>query len=138
MNKNSICSTVGLVGSSFLLQPVMAQAQKAPVESGDRPNIVIIVADDLGWGDVGFHQSSIKTPNLDRVAKQGIILDRFYTAPVSSPTRASVRRLFLLGANMDWTKPKRRLPMFLAMLVMNTGRLLANGISVMGVKLIIL
>lgn len=90
MNKNSICSTVGLVGSSFLLQPVMAQAQKAPVESGDRPNIVIIVADDLGWGDVGFHQSSIKTPNLDRVAKQGIILDRFYTAPVSSPTRAGL------------------------------------------------
>lgn len=90
MNKNTICSAVGLVGSSFLLQPVSAQRQKASIQKQERPNIVVIVADDLGWGDVGFHQSTIKTPSLDRMAKQGIILDRFYTAPVSSPTRAGL------------------------------------------------
>ncbi|MDR2146525.1 MAG: arylsulfatase [Tannerella sp.] len=55
-----------------------------------KPNVVIILADDLGWGDVGFHGSDIATPNLDRLAAKGIQLDRFYTAPVSSPTRAGL------------------------------------------------
>jgi len=55
-----------------------------------KPNVVIILADDLGWGDVGFHGSDIHTPNLDRIVKNGIELTRFYTAPVSSPTRAGL------------------------------------------------
>jgi arylsulfatase B len=55
-----------------------------------RPNIVIIVADDLGWGNVGFHGSDIRTPNLDRMAREGMELNRFYTAPISSPTRAGL------------------------------------------------
>ncbi len=54
------------------------------------PNIIIIVADDLGWNDVGFHGSVIKTPNLDRLASEGMELTRFYTAPVCSPTRAGL------------------------------------------------
>lgn len=54
------------------------------------PNIVIIVADDLGWGDVGFHNSDIPTPNIDRLADEGIILNRFYVAPMCSPTRAGM------------------------------------------------
>ena len=90
MNKNIVCSAIGLVGSSFLLQPVSAQKQKAPTQKQERPNIVIILADDLGWGDVGFHNSTVKTPNLDYIATQGIEMDRFYTAPVSSPTRAGL------------------------------------------------
>lgn len=55
-----------------------------------KPNIIIILADDLGWGDVGYHGSSIKTPNLDRLAKEGIELNRYYTAAVCSPTRAGL------------------------------------------------
>lgn len=55
-----------------------------------KPNIVIIVADDLGWGDVGYHGSVIATPNIDRLARKGIELDRFYVSPVSSPTRAGL------------------------------------------------
>lgn len=59
-------------------------------ERMDKPNIIIILADDLGWGDLGFHGSEIKTPNLDQLAKEGVILNRFYTAPVCSPTRAGI------------------------------------------------
>jgi arylsulfatase B len=56
----------------------------------DQPNILIIVADDLGWNDVGFHGSEIKTPSLDKLASEGMELTRFYTAPVCSPTRAGL------------------------------------------------
>lgn len=56
----------------------------------ERPNIVIVLADDLGWGDVGFHGSDIKTPCLDALAEEGVVLDRFYTAPISTPTRAGL------------------------------------------------
>ncbi|HXH98841.1 MAG TPA: sulfatase-like hydrolase/transferase [Sphingobacteriaceae bacterium] len=55
-----------------------------------KPNIIIILADDLGWGDVGYHGSDIKTPNIDRLAKEGIELNRYYTAAVCSPTRAGL------------------------------------------------
>lgn len=55
-----------------------------------KPNIIIILADDLGWGDVGYHGSSIKTPNIDQLAKEGIVLNRYYTAAVCSPTRAGL------------------------------------------------
>ena len=66
----------------------------------DRPNIVIVVADDLGWADVGFHGSPIETPNLDRLASEGMELSRFYTTPSCSPTRAALmtgRNAFRLG-----------------------------------------
>lgn len=53
-----------------------------------RPNIVIIVADDLGYSDIGILGSEIKTPNIDRLAKEGTLFTRFYTAPTCSPTRA--------------------------------------------------
>ncbi|MGH7959169.1 MAG: sulfatase-like hydrolase/transferase, partial [Opitutaceae bacterium] len=55
-----------------------------------RPNIVIIVADDLGWGDVGWHGSSIKTPQLDRLVRAGVELDQHYVSPMCSPTRAAI------------------------------------------------
>lgn len=55
-----------------------------------RPNVVVILADDLGWNDVGYHGSEIRTPNLDRLARQGVELDRFYVQPSCSPTRSSL------------------------------------------------
>ncbi len=58
--------------------------------SSSRPNIVILVADDLGWNDVGFHGSEIQTPTLDRLAHDGIIFDRFYAYSLCSPTRAGL------------------------------------------------
>ncbi len=54
------------------------------------PNILIILADDLGWNDVGYHGSHIQTPSIDRIAREGIELDRFYVQPTCSPTRVGL------------------------------------------------
>ncbi|AMV31024.1 Arylsulfatase [Pirellula sp. SH-Sr6A] len=56
--------------------------------SQDQPNIVHIVADDLGWKDVGFHGSDIRTPNIDNLAAHGAELTSFYAQPMCTPTRA--------------------------------------------------
>ncbi len=57
----------------------------------DRPNVVILLADDLGWADVGFHGGQqIATPSIDRLAREGTELRRFYTTPICSPTRAAL------------------------------------------------
>ena len=55
-----------------------------------RPNIVYIVADDLGWKDVGFRGSDIKTPNIDELARTGARLEQFYAQPMCTPTRAAL------------------------------------------------
>jgi arylsulfatase A-like enzyme len=55
-----------------------------------QPNIIFILNDDLGWGDVGYHGSPIKTPTLDGLAKRGVELNRYYTYAVCSPTRAAL------------------------------------------------
>jgi len=58
--------------------------------TSERPNILLILADDLGWRDVGYHGSEIGTPNIDRIAREGVALDRFYVQPTCSPTRAAL------------------------------------------------
>jgi arylsulfatase B len=66
-------------------------AAGAPALAADRPNVIVFVADDLGWSDVGFHgEEVIETPSLDRIAAEGVQLDRFYTTPICSPTRAAL------------------------------------------------
>ncbi len=59
----------------------------AEVPVRNRPNIVLIVADDLGWNDVGYHGSEIETPRIDRLVREGLAIDRFYVLPVCGPTR---------------------------------------------------
>src|SRR5437879_4328597 len=55
------------------------------------PNVIVILTDDLGFGDVGFNGSRIRTPNLDRLANDGMRFAQFYSAsPVCSPSRASL------------------------------------------------
>jgi arylsulfatase A-like enzyme len=55
-----------------------------------RPNIVVILADDLGWADVGWHGGEIRTPRLDSLAASGTKLEQFYVQPVCSPTRGAL------------------------------------------------
>ena len=62
------------------------------LHAADRPHIILVMADDQGYGDCGFTgHPYVKTPNLDTMSKNSVIFDRFYAgAPVCSPTRASV------------------------------------------------
>lgn len=61
-------------------------------KDADKPNIILVMADDQGWGDTGYNgHPFVQTPALDAMAKNGFVFDRFYAgAPVCSPTRASV------------------------------------------------
>jgi arylsulfatase A-like enzyme len=72
------------VGLNVLCGPVLAAEG-----TRKKPNIVYILADDMGYADPGFNGGrEIKTPNLDKLAGQGSILESFYVQPVCSPTRA--------------------------------------------------
>lgn len=72
------------------------------VDAADKPNIILVMADDQGWGDAGYNgHPFVQTPHLDAMASEGYVLDRFYAAaPVCSPTRASV----MTGRNPIRTK----------------------------------
>lgn len=61
------------------------------VIADNRPsNIVILVADDLGWNDVGYHNSEMRTPTIDRLAAEGVELDMHYVQPQCTPTRVAL------------------------------------------------
>lgn len=74
----------------FSLSAIVLTATEA--SSKEKPNIILIMADDMGWGDIGFNGNKIvKTPHLDALASDGLVMQRFYSgAPLSSPARASV------------------------------------------------
>jgi len=80
MNRNSI------ILFCFLLPALFGCQSKS-----EKPNIILMMADDLGWGDTGFNgNKEIMTPHMDELASMGLIFNRFYSAsPVCSPTRAS-------------------------------------------------
>lgn len=64
--------------------------QQLLAASDSPPNIVFIIADDLGWADVGFHGGNAPTPHLDKLAEEGLELTQHYVAPVCSPTRVGL------------------------------------------------
>ena len=77
----------------LLLLPLLA-AMAFAVQAAKKPNVVVLLADDSGWGDYSISgNKNIRTPNIDSLAKAGATLDRFYVCAVCSPTRAE----FLTG-----------------------------------------
>ena len=64
----------------------------APVAAQDRPNVVLVMADDMGWGETSYNGHPVlRTPHLDEMAAHGLRFNRFYAGgPVCSPTRATV------------------------------------------------
>ncbi|MDH5604185.1 MAG: sulfatase-like hydrolase/transferase, partial [Cyclobacteriaceae bacterium] len=78
----------------FCLLTALFSCRDSPVEQPPRPNVIIILTDDQGWGDLSINgNTNIRTPNIDRLAEGGTRMDRFYVAPVCAPTRAG----FLTG-----------------------------------------
>jgi arylsulfatase B len=69
---------------------IVTHAVAADTPPGRAPSIVIILADDLGFGDVSYQGGDVPTPNIDSIATDGVALDRFYTAPACTPTRAGL------------------------------------------------
>ncbi len=70
---------------------VAAGVEAARGQESRRPNVILIMSDDQGYGDLGSHGNPvIRTPNLDRFAKQGVEIRTFYVCPVCAPTRASL------------------------------------------------
>jgi len=86
-------TAIGLVGVAFgatCPQIFSCSHDEKKSDRGSKPNILIIVSDDTGWNDVGYHGSEVKTPNIDRLSKEGVVFDYFYVHPVCSPTRAAL------------------------------------------------
>src|SRR5262245_15430086 len=79
-----------LRGSVSLALLMTVSAFYAAEIKPSRPNIVLILADDLGFSDLGCYGSEISTPNLDRMASEGLRLTEFYTTPRCCPTRAAL------------------------------------------------
>ncbi len=80
-----------LAALCLLLVGPAIHAASARAELSPRPNIILCMTDDQGWGDVGFHGlTQVKTPHLDALAASGLRLDRFYAQQTCSPTRASI------------------------------------------------
>ncbi|MDR1964151.1 MAG: sulfatase-like hydrolase/transferase, partial [Planctomycetaceae bacterium] len=69
----------------FVSDSVLSQTKSAP-----RPNIILILADDLGYSDLGCYGGEIKTPNIDRLAAGGLRFKQFYNSTRCCPSRASI------------------------------------------------
>ena len=87
-----------------LLVPLTALEAANASNTSAKPNIVYLLADDLGWGDLGANGASIPTPHLDRLFAQGVGLDNFMGWCVCSPTRAMLltgRHPFRVGTGPE-------------------------------------
>jgi arylsulfatase len=104
------------LGTTCLVSVTVALATPAMSLAADpprRPNIVVILGDDMGYADLGAFGGEIKTPNLDALAKEGVRFTNFYTHASCSPTRSMLltgvdTHLNGLGNMDEWTAPNQR------------------------------
>jgi len=92
MNRRQTATAILLAITLLLFPKISSASDRGDDEAANRPNIVLVMADDQGWGDMAYNGHPVlKTPNFDAAAAAGLRFDRFYAAaPVCSPTRASV------------------------------------------------
>ncbi len=108
-NKRKLSILIGTLGvAAGLAIPSTAPA----ADTARRPNIVVILGDDMGYSDIGAFGSEIRTPNLDALAKDGVRFTNFYTHASSSPTRATLlsgvdTHVSGLGNMDEWTAPNQ-------------------------------
>ena len=81
---NRLNGTIWLACASVLAPVATAQ------ETLDRPNIILVMADDLGWSDIGCYGGEIATPHIDLLARDGLRFTQFYNNAICGPTRASL------------------------------------------------
>lgn len=106
MRKSALLVVASLTLIAWSWAAVAAGAQTA--SRPPRPHIVLLLADDLGWGDVGFNGSTIRTPNVDALAERGVRLESFYVQPICTPTRAALltgRYPMRLGLQVGVVRP---------------------------------
>lgn len=90
--ESAAAGTLGLFGTGARSspRPQSGHGAEAGAEDADRPNIMVILADDMGFADVGCYGAEIDTPHVDQLAEDGMRFSQFYNYPRCSPTRASL------------------------------------------------
>src|SRR5210317_1695156 len=85
--------------------------QDQPSNGSDRPNIILIMVDDMGFSDIGCYGSEIPTPNLDALAEGGVRFSQFYNTGRCCPTRASLLAgLYSHQAGIGWMTADQKTP----------------------------
>ncbi|KAJ8310971.1 hypothetical protein KUTeg_011477 [Tegillarca granosa] len=79
-----------IVISHILDLHVIGSENESRKPNSKRPHVLFILADDYGYNDIGYHGSEIKTPNLDKLASQGVKLENYYVQPICTPTRSQL------------------------------------------------
>lgn len=87
---HSCTEDTSLVSLSFLAILILSISAHVTAAESTKPNVIVIVSDDHGFGDIGWNNNEARTPNLDRMAKEGLRLDRFYANPICSVTRGAM------------------------------------------------
>ena len=104
VNRRDFLKAMGVGAASLAIPGCMSTAKRCVDEaSRDRPNIVLIMADDMGYSDIGCYGGEIHTPNLDNLAKGGLRFTQFYNTARCCPTRASLMTgLYAHQTGMGW------------------------------------
>ncbi len=95
VTRRGFLKTAGLGAATCLLPGCLSprtnrSSARPSGPAGRKPNLVVIVSDDQGWNNVGYHNKLVRTPNIDRIAHEGVELDRFYACPLCTPTRSGL------------------------------------------------
>jgi arylsulfatase A-like enzyme len=111
--KALLLGAVGALAAMAVPASASTVAADTPTQAARRPNIVIILADDMGFADMGAFGSEIRTPNFDGLANQGVRFSNFYTHASCSPSRSMLMsgvdtHLNGIGNMDEWTAPNQR------------------------------